>query len=226
MTDSFSFDPRLLRYRNRRTGKIVGLAKIRELAKTAIANKTRVGTNITNRLVSGEYTLGQWEREMAREIKHLHLQQYKLSVGAMSQRDYGIVGARLRREYQYLRQFAMEIGSGRLSEAQIRQRVALYFNATWLTFERGRREANRNAGARWERRDLNSKVPCAQCPGYASIGWVPIGYLPNIGQDCDCRSNCKCTFRYAYGYSPPGRQSILTNSFGWINHGYAEEFRT
>lgn len=221
MADEFSFDPRMLRYRNKRTGRLVGLQKIKDLSRTLIQKRSRDAIALTDRMLANEISVGDWEMAIARSLKTLHLQQYKLSAGQMGARDYGIVGNRLRNEYRFLRNFSLEISSGRLSEAQIRQRVRQYYNATWATFERGRREGNRSAGAKWEKRLLNSRVPCAQCPGYASVGWVPVGFLPDIGRDCDCRSNCKCTFVYAFGVSPPDGQSLLTQHFGWINHGYS-----
>lgn len=221
MSDSFSFDPRMLRYRNKRTGQLVGLGKIKELSRSLIRKQSDYAMSLTNRLFTEDISVGEWELQVARSIKNLHLQQYKLSAGVMGARDYGIVGNKLRNEYRYLRNFSLEISAGRLTKAQIKARLMQYYNATWGTFERGRRESNRNAGARWEKRLLNSFVPCAQCPGYASVGWVPVGFLPDVGRDCDCRSNCKCSFVYAFGGSPPGGQSILTQNFGWINHGYS-----
>lgn len=220
----FYFDPTTVRYRDRRTGQLVGFEAIKALSRQAVVRGVNKGVSITDQLLSGEFDLGEWERQIAESLKLLHLQQYKLSVGNMTQRDYGIIGNRLRVEYRYLRNFALEIAAGMLSEAQIRQRIALYYNATYLSFERGRREAFSRAGARWERRILNSKVPCAQCPQYASLGWSPAGFLPNIGVECDCRSNCKCSFEYAFGTFAPGNQSILNQSFGWLNHGFNTKF--
>jgi hypothetical protein len=221
MADEFNFDPRMLRYRNKTTGQLVGLEKIKSLSRSLINQRTRYAISLTDRLLSGSLSVGEWETEIAKSLKTLHIQQYKLSAGQMSQRDYGIVGNKLRNEYRFLRNFSLEIAAGRLTDAQIRNRVRQYYNATWGTFERGRRESNKNAGARWEKRELNSRVPCAQCPGYSSVGWVPVGFLPDIGRDCDCRSNCKCTFVFAYGVAAPDAQSLLTQKFGWINHGYS-----
>lgn len=221
MADEFSFDPRMLRYRNKTTGQLVGLEKIKQLSRSLIDDRTALAIRLTNKLLTNEVSLGEWESEIAKSLKTLHIQQYKLSAGQMSQRDYGIVGNKLRSEYQHLRNFSLEIAAGMVTEARIRQRIKQYYNATWGTFERGRRESNRNAGSRWEKRLLNSRVPCDQCPGYSSVGWVPQGFLPDIGRDCDCRSNCKCTFVFAYGAAPPGNQSLLTQKFGWINHGYS-----
>jgi hypothetical protein len=221
MADSFSFDPRMLRYRNITTGRLVGLEKIKDLSRTLIKDRTREGLVLTDRMLAGDLSVGDWETAIAKSLKNLHLQQYKLSAWKMESRDYGIVGNKLRNEYRFLRNFSLEIAAGKLSESRIRQRLAQYYNATWGTFERGRRESNRSAGARWEKRLLNSRIPCLQCPGYASVGWVPRGYLPDIGRDCDCGSNCKCTFVFAFGASPPDGQSLLSQNFGWINHGYS-----
>lgn len=217
MADSFTFDATSRRYRNTRTGRYVSGATIDRLAGQQIGNYTNRILSLSRDLFGDRISLGGWEREVAGLLKTLHIQQYKLGVGTMTQRDYGIIGNKLRSEYQFLRNFSTEIAFGRLTEAQVLARVKLYVNATWGSYQRGKREGHRRAGIRWEKRTLNSRIPCKDCPGYANVGWVPAGFLPNIGEACECRSNCKCSFVYSYAQIRPQSQNLLSQSFGWIN---------
>lgn len=220
MADRFTFDPRTRRYRNVRTGRLVSGATVDDLSRKSINRISRRFYNLSSDLFANRISLGDWERTVARELKRLHIQQYKLGVGDMTQRDYGILGARLRQEYRFLRNFSTEIAFGRLSESQIRARLNQYVNATWGSYQRGKREGFTRAGIRWEKRLLNSRIPCGDCPRYASMGWVPVGYLPNISQACECGSNCKCTFVYSFASVRPQQQNLLAHSFGWID-GYS-----
>lgn len=216
MVAEFEFDPRTLRYRNKSTGRLVGLATIKKLVNDTIEQYQQENRVIATDLFEGRLSVGEWESDIAQNIKDLNLQLYKLGSGQMDSRDYGIVGRRLRREYGYLRKFSTEIALGQLTENQITARLDQYANAARGMLERGRREGFSLAGATYERRILNSKVPCAQCPQYAALGWQPKGLLQNIGEGCDCRSNCKCSFEYSFGINRPDNQSLLKLNFGWV----------
>jgi hypothetical protein len=216
MVTDFEFDPRTLRYRNKSTGRLVGLATIKDLVNKQIEQYQQENRAIATDLFEGRLSLGEWESDIAQNIKDLNLQLYKLGAGQMEYRDYGIVGRRLRREYGYLRKFSAEMALGQLTENQITARLDQYAAAARGMFERGRREGFSLAGATYERRILNSKVPCAQCPQYAALGWQPKGILQNIGEGCDCRSNCKCSFEYSFSQNRPDNQSLLELKFGWV----------
>jgi hypothetical protein len=217
MPDRFSFDPATRRYRNLETGRLVSGATVDNLALTQIDRFKQRLMDVTAGLFKDDISLGTWEKTVAGLLKTLHIQQHKLGVGNMTQRDYGIVGNKLRSEYRFLRNFSADIAFGRLSENQIRARLAQYANAAWGSYQRGKREGFTRAGIRWEKRLLNSKVPCKDCPGYAYAGWVPAGFLPNIGENCECQSNCKCTLIYSFAQSRPQSQLLLHQKFGWID---------
>lgn len=50
-----------------------------------------------------------------------------------------------------------------------------------------------------ERRVLGDAKHCRQCPEYAARGWVRIGTLPGIAQECDCGGQCRCHLEYKLG---------------------------
>ena len=85
----------------------------------------------------------------------------------MTQSDYGRVGGLLKRQYQYLDNFAKEIGAGKLSQGQVETRSKMYINSSTQAFERGKA----------------STLGLPQLPAY-----------PGDGQT-RCRTNCKCNWR-------------------------------
>lgn len=216
MADSFSFETSTRRYRNKTTGKFVSAATVRRLSNDAISMQAGVGRSITDRLLNNAISLSQWESEIAANLKELALQAYKLGRGDMGQRDYGIVGNGLRNQYRYLRNFSLEIAQGRHSEKMIQSRLELYYSKSRAFFERGQREGYSSSGANWERRIVTSTEPCAQCPGYAALGWQRIGTLPNITEACDCKARCKCRFEYSFSRYRPQQNNLLTDNFGWV----------
>jgi hypothetical protein len=56
----------------------------------------------------------------------------------MTQADWGRLGAQLKQQYQYLRGFEQDLIDGRLSEAQAKARLQMYFNASRQAYEQGR----------------------------------------------------------------------------------------
>jgi hypothetical protein len=62
------------------------------------------------------------------------------------------------------------------------------FEAMRRTLEGGRYEE--------ERRTIHSGHSCGPCLEYASRGWVPTGTLPNPGEHCECKSNCRCEMQH------------------------------
>ena len=133
------------RYRDKRTGRWLSHTRMIELRDDYVtAYQSRV-TGLAERVMSGDMTLQQWERGMRRELKSLHIGQYELGRGgrkAMTQSDWGRLGAEMRRQYEYLGNFVTEIAAGNLSPAQVAARSQLYLEASTASYERGRAAAH------------------------------------------------------------------------------------
>lgn len=176
------------------------------LTGKAIAEMRVLGQQSADLLLEGKITVAQFERDIAYATKQLGIWQYGLGSGGVGQldyRDYGIIGSHQRFQLQKLRGFTQDILDGKLSPAQIRARLDLYFEKTHGMYERGRLEAHRRAGFLWERRILGSVVPCGDCPRFANAGWVTIGTLPNPTESCACRANCKCRKEFSDSITKP-----------------------
>ena len=177
---------------------------MKEIVVKAIDRQKSASKGITDNLLTKDISVAEWERQTAGVLRNLSIWQYSLGVGGIKQmdwKDYAIITGELNFQFQHLRNFSKDILSGTLTEAQIRARTQLYLNRSRNLYERGRLEGHRRNGYLWERRVLATVENCADCIGYASSGWLPIGTLPSPGDRCQCRANCKCTKYYSNSIS-------------------------
>lgn len=150
-------------------------------------------------LVKGKINVATWESQTAQALKILHVQTGLLGAGgkkAITQQDHGIIGDRLRFQYDKLRGFAQDIIGKGMSEAQFKNRLELYTQAARGTYERVRQTSHQRNEYDEERRIRTKTESCNPCIYFASMGWVRIGTLPAPTQHCDCASRCGCYFIY------------------------------
>jgi hypothetical protein len=224
MAREFAWDRRSQRYRitsGAGRGSFISREAVDNLTEQYIeASKVEIDS-ITNQLLNGEIGTFTWERAIAQQIKDINVNSYALGRGGFNQldsRDLGLIGSRIRSEYGYLREFSREIAAGQLSEAQILDRVSMYVDAAAKFEELGRNESHRAEGFDEERRiAVDDGQSCSPCLDYANQGWQPIGTLPNRGQDCDCRSRCRCWKEYRKSGEASNSFRLLQSS-GWVGH--------
>lgn len=140
-----------------------------------------------------------WLHSMQGHIKTANVIAGMLAVGGLSQltdETRRTTGDRILTQYEFLRDFADEIRDGLTLDERFVGRSKMYGLSGTGTFEELTRRGMKVVGYTEERRHLASVRPCTMCISYAGRGWVPIGTLPNIGEECVCMSNCKCSFEY------------------------------
>ena len=181
-------------------GQFVREKDVVRITKKAIEYELQAGNKITKDLLSGKINVSTWEQKTAQSIRNLAIYQYSLGIGGIKQmdwRDHAEISGKVNLQYQYLRGFSRDIIQGNLSEAQILARVQMYYNKTRHFYEDGRLEGHARNGFLWERRVLTAFHSCDDCVRYSGVGWVKIGTLPNPGENCQCRANCKCVKYYS-----------------------------
>ena len=222
MADNFEFDKRVQRYRyssGDRKGQFVSFAQLEKLTADYQAQQAEQGQQILERLLSQEIGLSDWLKETAAHLKTGHINMYALGFGGhqkMGQGEYGAIGSRLKSEYEYLRNFALDIQKGGLSEQQIKARLELYYKNTWQTYERARERAHSKNGFDLERRVLAAGENCNDCLRFAAKGWVDIGTLPAPGVESACQANCRCWKDFAR--KGDSKTNLLSQNFGWIGN--------
>jgi hypothetical protein len=181
-------------------GQFVREKDVVRITEKAIEYELQAGNKITKDLLLGKINVSTWEQKTAQSIRNLAIYQYSLGIGGIKQmdwRDHAEISGKVNLQYQYLRGFSRDIIQGNLSEAQILARVQMYYNKTRHFYEDGRLEGHARNGFLWERRVLAAFHSCDDCVRYSGVGWVKIGTLPNPGENCQCRANCKCVKYYS-----------------------------
>lgn len=194
----YLFNPKTQRYHYKSgagRGQFISNAALRFMMQQNITQTQADIRTVGDLLVNGKISLATWEETTAKALKNLHIQSYLLGRGGkgmMEQRDYGLIGYRLRREYQYLRKFAEELRTKGMTEAQFKQRLDQYTNAGNGLYQKAKTEGHQKAGYQWERRIRTKTESCQPCISFEGMGWQPIGTLPAPTEQCSCRSNCGC----------------------------------
>jgi hypothetical protein len=171
-----------------------------------IANEFNARIRIASqRLQDGTIEVGEWYEEMKRETKLLHMAEYALSRGGISQvEDWTPVEEIVAEQWNGnddfpgLRAFAEDIvrgryGAGRLSQALL-SRSAQYADAGRLTYENGRLRGRMEAQEIECRRVLGFLDHCEECRAWAALGWIPAQVMYahyRIGMS-RCGANCWC----------------------------------
>jgi hypothetical protein len=180
-------------------GRFVARTAVRLALDEAIVNGAERMVALSRQVQAGTMSLADWQLQMMAEIKATHLASGAAASGGwaqLSQADYGRIGQRIRVQYQYLRNFADEIASGkqRLDGTLIR-RTELYNRAGRETYHLVERTEMGQRGYDQERSVLRPGDNCRGCIEEDRKGWQPLGSLVPIGQR-DCRTNCRCFVEY------------------------------
>lgn len=154
---------------------------------------------VSESLRAGNISLADWQIEMMRLIKITHTSAALVSSGGvahMTQATWGRVGAIVKNEYQFLRNYANDIASGKQKlDGTFLRRSMLYGNQGSSTYYRLNNIAMAERGFDEERSVLNPADHCDDCVAEENKGFQPIGQMIPIGRR-QCRSNCKCSVEY------------------------------
>lgn len=105
----------------------------------------------------------------------------------------------IKNQFYYFRGIGRDIASGKLfSKKRLAFRVRNYAQALRAAYWNVNRQFQREIlGKKEERRVLGvNEKHCLDCPTFATLGWQPIGTLPEIGDKSACNVYCKCKFEY------------------------------
>jgi hypothetical protein len=212
--NEFTWNKATQRYRFD-NGQFASRAQVEALTEKYITQSKDKIRDLAELLESKAINVSTFETAVAKQLKEAHINSYALGKGGvkqLTQRDYGIMGAELKKEYQYLRNFTQEIKQGNLSPNQIRARLEMYADGLHGSRELGKLEGHRAAGYIWEMRSIHSSESCADCLRYQGQGWMPLGTLPNPGDRCRCRSRCRCSKSFKKDLAKP---TDSLKAWGW-----------
>ena len=216
----FIYDPRVNRYRYKDSGRLAPKQAIINLTRKRIRNTEKDLETITRMLFRDNMSLEDWQRSSAKNLKTLHLENRLIGAGGLNNitdEDYLQTGRTLKSEYRYLRRFAQDIKSGRITEKQAQNRIKAYAKKAQTSYWKAKNSKNQKP---FMRRRLSSAEHCPECVQYARLGWQPSGTLPMPGEASSCLYNCQCSVEYADEL--PNTDSIdmafqrFKSATGWI----------
>jgi hypothetical protein len=158
---------------------------------------------LTQMLINQEISLENWQLGMMEEIRITHAASAALSQGGWAQMtpaDWGYEGSLVKKQYDYLADFANEIATGKQPlDGRALVRSDLYADASNTTYSAMTTRSYVADGWEEERRILEPGADhCDDCEYYEKQGWQPIGSLPEPGDDSQCSKRCRCTKQYRY----------------------------
>lgn len=181
------------------TGVFVPRTPVRHALDVALQREANDMRALADRLRDGRITVAQWQRQMRQQMKSLHIYSATIANGGAAQmgpRQYGRVGAVLKKQYRYLDRFAGQIARGEVPlDGRFMQRVDLYAHAGRVTYTTEDGRVHKAAGYREERSVLHVADHCNECMDEAQRGWVSIGTVTPPGSR-QCLSRCHCTMEY------------------------------
>ncbi len=113
----------------------------------------------------------------------------------MGNREFGKIGAKVKKQNAFLDNFARLIELNKLSPPQIEHRASLYSKEARTGYFDAEREMITEAGKTMARRMINSREGCPECAKYAGFGFIPIDEMPEWGT-LQCSVFCLCSIEY------------------------------
>lgn len=150
------------------------------------------------------------QREVADVVKQIHILEatlYKGGFDKLTERDLGIIGAELKKQYYSgrdelsgkpygLKQLVADAPNNTIQ--QLRNRLTMFGESGQISKNRVEIAEKKAQGLTQKYRILNPADHCSECIYYASIGVVDINddSVPLPKTRCTCRVNCKCSIVY------------------------------
>lgn len=184
----------------RSAGELVSRAAVRAEIDKLTDFVKREAKTLSENLESGAIGLTDWHLAMRELLKSAHIIAASVGRGGiarMTQKDWGIVGAKIKWQYGFLQKTAISIEKGKILKALVPGRAQKYASALHITFYRAFGEAQAEGrevtGEQpiLVKRELNAKESCDDCIEYAGMGFIPVDEMPSLGE-LECGDFCKC----------------------------------
>lgn len=137
----WSFDQRISRYRDGRTGRFIPKADVVALRDNIVDKARDESASLAERLRIGAISRGEFTDGMRGLVTNAHGAQYLFGRGglnAVTSKDVSTLQQAIVGQYGYIDNFANDLLSGDVSEARARQRAHMYADGSIQSYERAR----------------------------------------------------------------------------------------
>lgn len=179
-------------------GRFVSHSTVRSALDESIRNSQKRLRDLAQALREGRINLPQWQISMANELKAGHLAASAVGRGGLAQltqADLGRAGQAIKKQYERLNTFALQIENGYPLDGRFLRRVDLYAESPRSAYYIFHGLEMAQHGYEYEENVLGSGDSCAGCLEETARGRVPIGELVPVGERT-CLTRCKCLISY------------------------------
>jgi hypothetical protein len=191
----FTWSEKAGRYRDA-SGRFVPEARVRTGVDVLVTQASDRMRQAAQDLRAGSIDVAAFQAALHRTIREVHIASALAAYGgrnAMTPERWGYVGSKIKRQYQYGRDFVADVISGKQSmNGRIDVRASMYAEAGRVTFEAVRAREGKRRGFSEERNVLHANESCSDCIDLTARGWVESGTLPPVGSR-KCLSRCRCS---------------------------------
>lgn len=194
----YAYNGNVQRYRNLSTGRFVSRPDITGLLRDVADGAGERLAQLGRAGVRGDLTARQFYEMMQREVKYAYNACAAMAAGGwdrMGAKDWGKNGYLLKGQYGFLRDFAADIASGKLTEAQAMARARLYGDSAYSRYWELDKQKQQAAGVtlcRWL--TAGDEKVCPSCLELEGRGFVPLTQLPLPGGEV--HAGCRCDLEY------------------------------
>jgi hypothetical protein len=187
------------RYRDTLTGRFVPASVVRRELDAYLDASDNAARALADALRNRQIGLVDWELSMRRIIKNTHINAVVLERGGyanMRPQDWGRVGAAVRRQYEYLTNFGLEImdGTQRL-DGTLAVRMEMYTQAGRNTFYQSL-HANMKPDITHIRSVRNARDSCSECIALDGKWFTLDDQRYKLPGERICLVNCRCSESY------------------------------
>lgn len=201
------YDTEARRYNDPITGRVIPTDEIQTLLRTGERKLQRDLKKLAQQFTRGEISRITLFADATTRLKQSNIWAGAIARGGKDQmtvQRWGQVGASLKKQYAYLRNFERLVEQGKLTPAQVERRLKLYASSVSKTFYQQFIDEQKLRGG-WALRSLDAAESCLDCIRYASWGWHPIAELVPPTEKCACGQFCKCSVHFTT-VAPKNRQ--------------------
>jgi hypothetical protein len=167
-----------------------------------------VNLDLANRILSGDISIADAQAQIKENLLRNYTTQYLLGKGGleqMSQRDWGIIGAQVKKQYDFInRLLIQDIADGKYEDAEkLAARLQRYMQTGNQAFSRAGLEATpANTRLKWVYSP--GKKHCTDCTAFngqvkTKQEWTGLGYHPQSSNLACLGIHCGCKFEEVDG---------------------------
>lgn len=193
------YDPKKQSFTTAR-GRAVPIEEVRAEVDKIVQLVSEKAANLGKRYAAGDISLVEFHIKMRELLKSGHVAAASIGKGGwrrMEMADWGRVGARLKKEYEYLSRFIRKLATQKIPQEISAYRAKKYaFGVVMSYHDTMRRERTESGSPLMVRLVQNSKEGCPECAADADRGWVDPNDMAELGTRI-CGNFCLCDIEFS-----------------------------